>query len=627
MATETGPANPVSQAQPPTLSALGGRFVFYVVILFASWYFNLLVLPSDGTFNRPGVRTGHLGFESSLVLSRLARQDLGPFHCLQYPGGGECADYTSQFGLAGVVLGAIKTQVEMDGVLFALLAGAATALLTATMAGAVFAGAQRWLGPPVGDLACFLAAFSGVLLPFATSLYWAPFLLLMPFTIVWCLYPLCRTPGRKAVLFTLVGLAVLTKSLCGYEYITTVVLAPLPAAWFHQHRLGEGLRRRFLTACVLVVVGLLGFGSAMALHIVQLRAITGGDGIEVIRGRARARIKGKLGAEGLQDRRPTDTNFTYARRCFLEYFDKRVLVTPEAFGRLRADVTLRWVTFGVGLFAVFCVLGRRKLPRGEVALAGAAVLGLATSASWQVMAINHMCVHRHLNLQIFSAPFLPLAFVVAGCLVRPIAERAGLAGKIGPAALAGVAALMLTNGVQAMNDAGRERQRTEMEQLAAENRVVQRLASAPTCAEPHTFGGHAECTPLNRFNHHHLLVETGLFDSCSYLGGASDPNRMGVYGWISGVWGGAKLPADWPLDRPTARLVLLSGGKPVPTEVVHVNLPDFERMFGQSHPGAGYVATFSRRAVQPGQPIRVFVVSAIDPNCITELPPIPPVGP
>src|SRR5438874_855580 len=75
-----------------------------------------------------------------------------------------------------------------------------------------------------------------VLLPFAPSLYLGTVLHLAPFALAWCLYPRAATPRQQTRLVLGVGVLVGVKALCGYEYVTTVALAPLAAAWFHQHR-------------------------------------------------------------------------------------------------------------------------------------------------------------------------------------------------------------------------------------------------------------------------------------------------------------------------------------------------------------------------------------------------------
>src|SRR5262249_56654974 len=120
-------------------------------------------------------------------------------------------------------------------------------------------------------------------------------------------------PRLKLALLAGVGLLVALKALAGYEYITTVILAPVAAAWFHQHRAGEPLRKRLAFAAGLVSVGLAGFAAALVLHVAQVRAVLNEDGVAVIRERAVTRTAGALGADSVEDRRPGEAGPAYAQ--------------------------------------------------------------------------------------------------------------------------------------------------------------------------------------------------------------------------------------------------------------------------------------------------------------------------
>jgi hypothetical protein len=303
------------------------RFAVYTAVLFVSWNFNLLALPSDVVIGSDRPRARYLGAESNLVLYRVGLPaDAHPLHPMFYqpqPPGGTLLVYRSQFGIQAVALAAVKKWTGLGNKTFVTLAPAAFALLAAAALAAVFAAAHRWLGPPVGDVACALGALSSIFVVFAPSLYWAPFLMLLPFALAWCLYPSATTPLRKAALFAAVGAAVCLKALAGYEYVTAVMLAPVAAAWFHQHRAGASLLRRFGAAAGFGAVGVLAFAAALALHLAQLRAVFNEDGLAAIRERAAQRTSGELGLEGPRDRRPGESATSYAARCFLTYFDKR----------------------------------------------------------------------------------------------------------------------------------------------------------------------------------------------------------------------------------------------------------------------------------------------------------------
>jgi hypothetical protein len=464
------------------------RFALYTAVLFASWNFNLLAVPSDMVYGNERPRARYLGGESNLVLYRVAlppqTHPLHPMYYQRMPPGSPLLVYRSQFGIQAIALAAVKRTTGLGNKTFVTLAPAGFALLAAMMLAGVFATAHRWLGPPVGDVACALGAATPILVALAPSLYWAPFLMLLPFALAWCLYPSATTALRKAALFAAVGAAVCLKALAGYEYITAVIVAPVAAAWFHQHRAGASLGRRFAAAAGLVSVGLMGFAAALALHVAQIRAVFDEDGVAVIRERAAVRTSGALGVEGPRDRRPGESETSYATRCFLMYFDMRAVSVPALLRHQREDVSLRWAAVAALAFAALAWAGRRRLPRDDGALAGAALIGLAAGASWQVLAVNHMCVHRHMGVIMYAVSFLPVAYVLAGYVAKRAADRGGAGKWVGPALLAAVVALMGFNAVDALRSHKAER----LDQAKAEALVAARLAADGSFAHPSAMG-------------------------------------------------------------------------------------------------------------------------------------------
>jgi hypothetical protein len=606
----------------PTEQAHGWvrRFAVYTAVLFASWNFNLLALPSDMVFGSEKPRARYLGGESNIVLYRVAMPPgAHPVHPMFYepmPPGSPLRVYRSQFGIQGVALAALKNATGLGNKTFVTLAPAAFALLAAAALAAVFATAHRWLGPPVGDVACALGAATSILVALAPSLYWAPFLMLGPFALAWCLYPSATTPLRKLGLFAAVGAAVCLKALAGYEYITAVILAPVAAAWFHQHRAGAPLRGRFAAAVALVSVGLMGFAAALALHVTQIRVVFDEDGVAVIRERAKLRASGTLGEEGPRDRRPGESPESYATRCFLMYFDKRAVSIPAVFRHPREDVSLRWVTVGVLAFAALAWVGRRRLPRDDGALAGAAVIGLAAGASWQVLAINHMCVHRHMGVIMYAVSFLPVAYILAGYVAKLAADRAGAGRWVGPVLLAAVVGLMAFNAVDAVRERGAER----LDQARAEALVAARLAAGGAAGHPSATGSWDAVWPVRHYSDYQL-ADAGLFGTGPSVGSPSDLGGLILEGWAVGDWGETPLPDGWAFDRPTGRVVIVCGGEVVRCKAMRFSRPDVDAFARKGEPWCGFRVIVPSAGLRPGAPVRLFVVSEADPERITELPP------
>lgn len=571
------------------------RLSVYVAILFASWNFNLLGLPDSFVWSRSEIRAGYLGTESHLVLYRINRSELPLLHPLFSESANGPQPYRSQFGAQGITLAAIQRLTGMAPASLAMVAAALFVLFTALVVASILLSAQQYLGAPVGDLACALAAFTPVFVKFAPSLYWVVFLLLLPFALVWCLGPLATTPRHRLSLVVAVGLAVSLKALCGYEYITTVIFSPLAAAWFHLDRAGEGLRRKAVAAAALLAAGLAGFALALGTHVLQIETVLQENGLAAILDRAAARTAGGTENE-IPDAKPGETSRTaFAVACFREYFGQRALSSPEWFGKRAFDVPLNSVVIAAGAFAAVAVLLRSKLPRDVRALAGALALALAAGVSWQVLAVNHMCVHRHLNLIVYAVPFLPAVFVAAGYSLRWCGPRLGFASLIATTALMG------TNAVLA-----NVRARAEVRQQAA-------AEAAPALTEtgnaPGVSGHIDRSCPASQIEPA-LLVEWGLFDA--NRSGPSDPAALVVSGWALSEWK--------PTRTPSTRLVVMCGESVLPSRVQWFRRPDLDALARKPMPWAGFVLVVPSEAIPSGGTVRVFAVDASDPSRRIELP-------
>ena len=472
-------------------------------------------------------------------------------------------------------------------------------LLLALVAAAIFFSAQRSLGPPVGDIACVLAAFTPVFVKFAPSLYWVAFLLLTPFAIVWCFGPLATTRARRGWLVLAVGLAVYLKSLCGYEYITTVILSPIAAAWFHQHRVGDRLRRKAAAAVALVGAGLAGFALAVATHATQIESVLHEDGLAAIRDRAAARTTGSTASE-IPEAESGRSRSEFALACFSKYLFQRALSAPALLGGWAGSVPLLAVIVAAGLFilAAFVRRGGRLVEVG--ALAGALALALVAGVSWQLLAVNHMCVHRHLNLIVFAVPFLPVAFIAIGFTLR----RAGR--WLGTFFLLLVVAVAIGNIVLAFVHTRAQAE----EQRACDAAVRERLSESNRIETPGVAGavdhfGPALAVPPA------LLVEWGLFNADS--DGPADPKGLVISGWALSKWR--------PTSRPAACVVVATGGSVLTARVQWFRRPDFDALVGQPMHRVGFVLAVPSDALKPGDRIRVFVVAATAPHRMTEITP------
>ncbi len=588
------------------------RAVVYVAVLYGSFAHNIFWVP-DGVFSiRDGFRTGYVGYDSDLVVNRLAlaRDGVHPLHPLywqDYQNSRTGFVYTSQFGLQGVVLGAVYRIVGGDVEVFACRAACVFTGLTACVLAAFFGSVARRVGPTAGDVGVLLTAGSPVLLPFATSLYWVPFLTLAPFLAVWLLYPRCERSrvGFVALLGLVVALVCL-KSLCGYEYITTVILAPVAALVYHRAAAGDRLRTCLRPAASIVAAGLVGFALALALHAAQLEWVVGKDPLATIGGRA----------SGMTVRGPVDTaalnyaclapdagflpdRIRFPLRLLVNYFWLPATATPVTWGPAGGFASFGLVV--LGFLAVAWAIRRRELPGAIAALVPAGGVGFLAGLSWHILAHNHTYIHTHLNLICYFVPFALIAYSVAGWVIERFAVQWGVIRMV-PwlLAIGAVAGNLMIN-----TDPNADRQAVATVEAALQDGHTP--AVYPTQAQH----------PVIQLDASPRSPTSELCFNCRLRPDFNDrgePCRL-MTGWALGQVDGG--------FRPTLRVVVVAGGRVLPAEIGYARITLLERIVRGKATCTSFAVVVPTAAIPPGERVRLFIVTGPESTDVVELPPPP----
>lgn len=173
--------------------------------------------------------------------------------------------YISQVGLQGWIfrgLARLLAKVFPKSINYWFLRGACIGMLDLTLFLICWQLRQRYGTLLAG---CFLLASVGSpwIANFAPDLYWVEFTWFVPMLIgVLCL----NHPKYSFVWYLLMYLSILIKSLCGYEYISTVMMGAISfmcAEWITQRE-----NRKALTKMIfgIGIACLLGFATALLIH-------------------------------------------------------------------------------------------------------------------------------------------------------------------------------------------------------------------------------------------------------------------------------------------------------------------------------------------------------------------------
>lgn len=245
---------------------------------------------------------------------------------------------------------------------------------------------------------------------FANNLYWVEFTWFLPMAAgLFCLWKLDSRICR-ILSYVLVLLAIMIKCLCGYEYITTVMLGAIafPAAEFFA-ALAQKDRKRasllFRTIFLLGVAALLGFAAAICIHAPVKSGGSLAEGIRLI-----------VQEDVLRRTYGADLNAFENLPDFEQY-----ALTASAWETLCKYFHFKTeVITGIGgnLFPLLCLLPaallildvRRKCL--DVREAAWYVVFFVTSISWFVLAKSHSCVHTHMNFVLWYFGFVQSCFYI-----------------------------------------------------------------------------------------------------------------------------------------------------------------------------------------------------------------------
>lgn len=255
-------------------------------------------------------------------------------------------------------------------------------------------------------------------------LYQAYFLYLLPMTLSLALFPavLAGRPRALARALGWIGAAILIKALCIPDYMTNVILSAAVGPLYHGLRQGRPLRRiAGWMAAVLVVGGVAGLLS-IVLTAVQAGLVGGSMGKAFNDIVVAYFSRGYSHADPLRDA-PAGVSVWQILGRFLGL---------PGLGFPTADPRQPFVYWPISatLYALPIVLllallgGSRR--RALLAWGAATVWGLAATLSWGVLLKGHMWHHLHKNGLIFSVPYLPMLYILAGAVIAALARQAWL---------------------------------------------------------------------------------------------------------------------------------------------------------------------------------------------------------
>ena len=350
--------------------------------------------------------------------------------------------YLAQYGLQGRILGIIGRPLYGPAPYIAnfmrkinfgdlsvtdVVVRCLEALVAATTAAAI-TGVVYWIYAEFGFVA-FLSAFAAVvvcpaLTVFGRNLYWVPatWFLPMGFSAFWLFYAI-KFRWHKAIIIAglLVGemFLIYIKSLCGYEYLSTVVIAAgVPVVYYGIKCCWP--RRTVLVLLVSLGVGsIAGFSGALVTHghqvaVLQHKASVW-DGLDIVVQKAAVRtcgadckqLSGKiLSGYNADEMKLVSTSYFVVLVKYLINFKTGAIPIIPAF-----------------VWILVLVLATKKLLRqntpSDTGVAVAAWVSMLAPMSWYILAKPHSAIHTMMNYVLWSVPFTVMVAVAAARAWNP----------------------------------------------------------------------------------------------------------------------------------------------------------------------------------------------------------------
>ncbi|MGF6695318.1 hypothetical protein M2318_005420 [Metapseudomonas resinovorans] len=305
--------------------------------------------------------------------------------------------YLSQYGIQGLVfswLYRLHPQFHDLSSLRALLA----LLLALTLAALTLCYAKLY-GKCFATLFIAATITSPWIVVFARNLYWVPFLWFVPPLIAAWLY-MSKSRVVRGGLLVAIALSVFIKSLCGYEYLTSITLLTcsvflLAPIFDTKHSAGgPDWRRATLTflACVC------GFSAALTLHASKRGDNLPNGLLSIYQWDISKRT---YAAPGTFDGHVGESLASAPLDVVAAYFQQ--WNTEIAFG-IPGALFSSWVAT-IGISIALLALWQRN-----AAIKYTAMLfwGLITTLSWLVIAKGHSYVHQHMNFVLWYFGFVQM---------------------------------------------------------------------------------------------------------------------------------------------------------------------------------------------------------------------------
>lgn len=387
------------------------KYIFLLVFLFIlSVYF---IHSSDASFQNDseGLALGRIIVEKFNLQIDTNVYGLGKLSSLSNPEDDEYAMIyydAKKLSLEGYEYRAYKSQIGLQGMAYVLVTKifsvfdvyhlylylrlACCFFLALILLGIVWQLYKRY--GILFSLVFFAVSFmSPSIVNFSRNLYWVEFIWFIPmFLGLLCL----NYENKRVFIYPLFFIAIFAKCLCGYEYVSTIMMTGimfLTAEWFS---IKEKRKELFKVIFIIGIMSVLGFAAAYVLH-----AYWYGDG-DIISGL-------KLLKVNLIERR-TFGNASDFAPVYADSLNASVFAVLKKYLWEGDYYAGKVILLLLVITSVCLIYQNRILHKKNIFEISLFLVALATSLSWFVLAKAHSYIHTHMNFAMWCMGFVQVCF-------------------------------------------------------------------------------------------------------------------------------------------------------------------------------------------------------------------------
>lgn len=311
--------------------------------------------------------------------------------------------YYSTFGLQYKIFALLAFPFQNYQRLYILIMKSLLCLLFCLVLMGFVLTIKREFGPVAAWLTYGQILCAQPMMLFASNLYWVVFLSLLPFVATFLFYDSLRErKGDLAIYYGCLGLIVLLKSLCSYEYLTSILLACFVPIIYFEWKANSSLGKLIRRLSGVFIAGITGFAIAFGLNVLQARSYLGSwsSGWNAI---IRSVVYRTTGDQFEKPISITNDLYTY----FI-YF----IIKGQHFIFACAIISLGFLYY---IMKVQSKNHSDSIQISEVKIWSVLLsVALLSSISWNSIAWGHMRYHTHVNFITFYLPFNLMVLALNG---------------------------------------------------------------------------------------------------------------------------------------------------------------------------------------------------------------------